>query len=360
MTDRVLSVIHVTLGLELGGQEKLLVEFARHADRRRVALHFVSLTGRGALAADLEACGWPVTALEAPPGLRPSLVLRLSRLFARLRADVVHTHDERPNIHAAPAAFLAGARCIHTRHSQARHLSRRQVFLVRAVSLLNDRFVCISRDSMRHAAGQGISRRRLLCRHNGIDTAAFGFTGPAPGGPAVIVARLSPEKDLGTLLRAAAVLCAQYPDFRLAVAGDGPCRAELEALAVSLGLGEAVRFLGAVRDVPALLARARLFVLSSLTEGISLTLLEAMARGLPVVATAVGGNGEVVAAGESGVLVPPADPASLAAAIAPLWTDPERCARMGVAGRRRAEALFDVRRMVAAYESLYHSVVFSV
>ena len=77
---RALRVVHVTLGLELGGQEKLLVEFARHADRRRVDLHFVSLTGRGVLADDLEACGWPVTALDTPPGLRPTLVARLFRL----------------------------------------------------------------------------------------------------------------------------------------------------------------------------------------------------------------------------------------------------------------------------------------
>src|SRR5215213_6385082 len=93
-----LRVVHVTGCLEMGGQEKLLVEFARHADRRRFALHFVSLAGRGALAADLEAAGWPVTALDAGDGLRPALVVRLARLFRRCGADVVHTHNERPLI----------------------------------------------------------------------------------------------------------------------------------------------------------------------------------------------------------------------------------------------------------------------
>jgi glycosyltransferase involved in cell wall biosynthesis len=116
-----------------------------------------------------------------------------------------------------------------------------------------------------------------------------------------------------------------------------------------------VRFLGVVSDVPTLLARARLFVLSSITEGISLTLLEAMARGLPVIATTVGGNPEVVEAGHTGLLVPARDPASLAGAVARLWTEPEMYARMGVAGRRRVERLFDVRRMVAEYEALYGS-----
>src|SRR5262249_51411029 len=120
-----------------------------------------------------------------------------------------------------------------------------------------------------------------------------------------------------------------------------------------LRLQEVVQFLGEVRDVATLLTQGRIFVLSSITEGVSLTLLEAMARGLPVVATAVGGNPEVVCANETGFLVPPRNPESLAEALSALWTRPDLCARMGAAGRRRVESLFDVRRMVAAYESTY-------
>jgi glycosyltransferase involved in cell wall biosynthesis len=127
----------------------------------------------------------------------------------------------------------------------------------------------------------------------------------------------------------------------------------LESLAAQLSLTNHVRFLGVVRDVPALLAGARLFVLSSITEGISLTLLEAMARGLPVVATAVGGNPEIVEQPHTGLLVPARDPAALAQAVAQLWTQAEMCARMGRAGRDRVERRFDVRRMVREYEALY-------
>ncbi|MBY0229453.1 MAG: glycosyltransferase [Gemmataceae bacterium] len=348
---RRVRVVHLTLGLDVGGQEKLLAEFARHADRARFSLRFVSLTTRGPVADEIEAAGWPVTALHAPEGFRPRLVLKLASLFRELRADVVHTHDERPNIHGAPAAWLAGARCVHTRHSQASKLSARQRLLVRASSLFNHAFVCISADSARLAASQGI--RRPLVLPNGIDLSRFAFTGPDPAGPAVLVARLAPEKDIPTLLDAAALLGKACPDFRLEVAGDGPLRTELEAKRDALGLRSCVSFLGNVRDVPALLKRARLFVLSSTTEGISLTLLEAMARGLPIVATRVGGNPEVVVHGETGLLVPPSDPAALADAVARLWTQPETCARMGEAGRARAEAKFDIRRMVAEYEKLY-------
>lgn len=351
MTRR-LRVVHVTLGLDVGGQEKLLAELARHADRDRFALHFVSLTTRGPIADEIEACGWPLTALRAAEGLRPGLVWTLSRLFRRLGADVVHTHDERPNIYGAPAAWLAGVpRCLHTRHSQGARLTLRQRLLVRASSELNDLFVCISEDSARLAIEQGVSRRRVAVLPNGIDLERFAYRGPSPDGPAVLVARLAAEKDVGTLLDAVALLVRDCPDFRLEIAGDGPCRDELERQAGSLG--HHVRFLGVVRDVAGLLARARLFVLSSVTEGISLTLLEAMARGLPVVATRVGGNPEVVADGETGLLVPARDPAALAEAVRRCWTRPEMCSTFGEAGRRRVEQRFDVRRMVAAYERLY-------
>jgi glycosyltransferase involved in cell wall biosynthesis len=344
----------VTLGLDVGGQEKLLVEFARHADRRRFDLHFISLSTRGVLAADLEACGWPVAALEAPAGLRPGIIYQLARLFRQLRIDIVHTHDDRPNIYGVPAVYLSGVRrVIHTRHSQGIGLSKRQAFLVRLAALGNDHFVCISHDSARLAIRQGISARRVRVLHNGIDLDRFACYGPDPAGPAVLVARLAPEKDVGTLLHAAALIVRERHDFRLHIAGDGVCRPELEALAAQLGLTGYVTFLGAVRDIPTLLARARLFVLSSLTEGISLTLLEAMARGLPVVATDVGGNPEVIAEGETGLLVSPRDPGALANAMLGLWTQVDTCARMGLAGRQRVEKQFDVRRMVADYETLY-------
>jgi glycosyltransferase involved in cell wall biosynthesis len=352
---RRLRVAHVTLGLDMGGQEKLLVEFARCADRRRFDLHFISLGGRGALADDLEAHGWPVTTLDEPTGFRPGLIVRLARLFRQQRIDIVHTHDERPHIYGAFAARLACVRrLIHTRHhGMGDRLTPRQVGLVRLAARLTDRFVCVSADSAHQAISQGVSPRIVRTLHNGIDLTRFDPPASRDGGPVVTVARLSPEKDIATLLRAAALAVAEDPSFRLEIAGDGPCGTELRRTAADLGLGGCVTFHGQVRDVPALLARAGLFVLSSLTEGVSLTLLEAMACGLAVVATRVGGNPEVVADGETGLLTPPADPAALARAMLQLGRDDGERRRMERAGRRRVESLFDVRRMTAAYESMY-------
>ena len=353
-----LKVLHVTGCLDVGGQEKLLVEFARHADRRRFALHFVSLEKRGTLACELEAEGWPVTALDITPGLRPSLIWRLARLFRHEKADAVHTHNERPLIYAAPAARLAHLRCVvHTRHGRGVRNTRRQNMLARLAARAVDRYVCVSEDSACLAVEQGLPQSRVEILHNGIDTRLFAYQKPCDGGPAVVVARLAPEKDVATLLRATSMVLKRQPTFRLLVAGDGPCMADLQGLAGELALGDRVQFLGMVHDVPALLAQASLFVLPSLSEGVSLTLLEAMARGLPVVATGVGGTPEVVADQESGLLVPAGNPVALAEAMMRLANDVKLARQMGEAGRRRVEQRFDIRRMVAAYERMYASKI---
>lgn len=352
-SERRVRVAHVSLGLDVGGQERLLVEFARHADRRRFAVTFVSLTGRGRLAETIEALGWPVVALEARSGVRPRLVWRLARLFRPY--DVVHTHDDKPLLYGSLAAKLARVRrFIHTQHhGYLPQMSRRQRTLVAWAGRLTDAFVCVSQDSARHMAETGLPERYLTTLWNGIDLDKYPYRGPCPDGPAVTVARLSPEKDIANLLRAVALVAVSVPTFRLEIAGDGPQRADLERLATELHLGEHVRFLGEVRDIPALLARARLFVLPSQTEGISLTILEAMADGLPVVATRVGGNPEVVVDGTTGLLVQTGNPAALAEGLRRVWHNEPEGQSMGLAGRHRAEAHFDIRAMVASYERLY-------
>jgi len=348
-----LRIAHLAPGLEVGGLERLLVELARHTDRQRFDLRFVLLGGQGTLAADIEACGWPVDALHQPGGFRPALCFRLARLLRRWGIDVVHTHDDRPHIYGAIAGWLAGvSRVIHTRHRGLDlAVTGRQALLLRLAASLTDRFVCVSFDSSRLAVREGI--RRVCVIWNGIDTSRFVTSQSLPLGPIVTVCRLSREKDVATLLRAVALIAPQAPALRLEVAGDGVCLDELRQLARELHLEERVHFLGQVREVPQLLARSGVFVLPSRTEGLSLTILEAMASGLPVLATRVGGNPEVVEDGVTGLLVPPGDPEALAAALLRLWNDPDLRQQMGQAGRQRVEQHFDVRRMTAEYECLY-------
>jgi sugar transferase (PEP-CTERM/EpsH1 system associated) len=345
------NVAHVTLGLDIGGQERLLVEMARHRDIAAFDWTVVVLGKRGILADPLEAAGVRVITLDEPTGFRVGLWRRLVRLFRAERFDVVHSHDDRPLIYAMPAAWWAGvARRIHTHHhGRLPGISWRQRLLIRRTARFAEHFVCVSDDSARFMIEQGIAKERVRTIRNGIDLTRFAFLGPSDDGPIVTVARLSPEKDVANLVRAVA----RVPQARFEIAGDGPCRAELRQLAQELKASERITFHGEVRDIPGLLARARLFVLPSQTEGISLTLLEAMARGLPVVATRVGGTPEVVESEVTGLLVPARDPEALADAINSVIADPQRGRQMGQAARSRVESHFDIGAMTKQYEALY-------
>lgn len=354
-------IVHLSLGTDVGGMERLLVQFARYADRQRFDLVFVSLRERGKLAAEIEQLQWPVYALGKRPGLRLGLIIQLARRLRQLRPDVVQTHNTAALMYGATAAFLARVpSLIHTRHGQRFGASRRETFAFRNLSRLACRVVSVSDDGRQLCIAEGVSAARACTIRNGVDTEQFSYSGPKPAGPAVVVARLSAEKDVATLIRAMEHLSrklepAQQP-LTLKIVGDGVMRPQLESLARSLELGGTVQFLGERDDVPSLLAEASMFVLPSLTEGISLTLLEAMARGLPVVATNVGGNPEVVVDGESGFLVPAQDADALARAMMRIHLDQDLAANMGLSGRRRIEAGFSVKRMVRDYERIYTEV----
>lgn len=355
---RPLRIMHVVLQLDTGGMEKLLVEFARHADSDKYDLRFLCISSRGRLADDIEAQGWPVTSMDEPAGLRLGMVRRMARIFRHWGVDVVHTHNTKPFLYAAPAARMARVPgLIQTRHGQAYQAPRRRIIAFKLASMAADRIVCVSDDARRLTARNGVSEGKLQTLWNGIHLDRFPYSGPQEGGPAVLVSRLSPEKDVANLVRAVAVVASKRPSFRLEIAGGGQCLYDLQRLTSELGVERNVHFLGEVRDVPSLLSRASLFVLPSLTEGLSLTLLEAMAVGLPVVATNVGGNAEVVAQDTTGLLVPKSDPAALGAAVLRVLEDPELGRRMGRAGRRRVERHFDVRNMVRRYEALYAEIL---
>jgi glycosyltransferase involved in cell wall biosynthesis len=352
---RPIRVAHVALSFEMGGAEKLLVEFARRMDRERFELHFVALTRDGVISQQLRDLGCPVTVLQGPDGLRVDLVLRLTQFFRRERFDIVHTHLDRPLIYGTVAARLARIRrVIHTRHGQSDDLSPRQRRLVRLVARWIDHFVCVSQDAaQRTAVDHGVPGHRIRTIWNGVDLAQFTPVPLDRAGPAVTVARLIPEKDIGTLLQATALAARQDDQFRVEIAGDGPCRDELTQLARQMGIDQRVTFLGAVHQVPELLSRASMFILPSRTEGIALAVLEAQARSLPVIATRVGGNAEIIADGENGLLVPAGDAHGLAQAILRLRGDEQLGRRLGQAGRSRMESQFDVQGMIGRYESLY-------
>ena len=294
----------------------------------------------------------------------PLGIVELTRLFRRLRPDVVHLNSSKAGVLGRVAAAAARVPVrIFTAHGWAFKAasgmdSRLYLLADRAVESLTSMVICVSENERRAGLAAGVcTEERSVVIRNAVEVGAAPSRarGDEPPVQIVSVGRLAAPKDFSTLVAAVARL----PEgrARLRVFGDGPFRSELEAQKRALGLDGAVEFAGEVPDVRPHLEEADVFVLSSLSEGMPVSILEAMAAGLPVVASAVPGLEEVVLDGETGFLVPPADPAALAEKLAELVDDPARRASFGAAGRARAEEHFSLPAWRDAHFSLYRSLL---
>lgn len=353
---RPLRVVHVSLTLKTGGLERLLIDFARLHERQRVELEFVAISEVGWIADEIRRRGCPVHQLK--PGGRWSRMHQLQRLFAERQIDVVHTHNTYPHLYATPAARWAGVPVVvQTRHGQRMGHGWKSSLQYRLATAFADRVIAVSDDAARLSVTADKLKQSKVARiWNGIDLNDYPYRGPVDKPIAIAVGRLAPEKDLRTLISAMALAAPRVPDLELWIVGGGTEGEALAQQVAHLGLGDRVRLLGERQDVAALLGQAAMYVSSSLSEGLSLTLLEAMAAGLPVVATRVGGTPEVVVEGTTGLLVEPARPDQLAAALVELCRRRHDWRAMGRSGRDRVEAHFNATRMVDDYTQLYEQL----
>ena len=350
--------------LDPGGAERVVLEHAARLDRGRFEMEVACVVRRGPLADAIEALGVPVHDLARKRRLDPRCVLSLALLVSRGGFDVVHNHNFTALSVGVPAAVLGRARAlVRTEHNVLPPGDANRRFLSRAATLRENAQIAVA-DAVRasHAAARRIPPRRFVTVRNGIDSARFGGAaaradvrrGLGVSGDRFVclcVASLTRQKNHANLLRAAALLPADLPVTFLAV-GDGPLAPEIEAAAAQ-GLSGRVRLLGGRLDVPDLLAAADAFVLPSDWEGLPITLLEAMAAGVPAVVTDVGGNREVVRDGVDGFLVPPGDPAALARAVERLARDRSLRERVAAAARATFEARFTGEKMARQTEALY-------
>lgn len=364
-----LDIVHVVENLERGGLERMVIDLASAQQAAGHRCRVVCLFEPGALAGELDAQGIAVHACRKRGGLDLAAIRSLRAQLRAVPSAVIHTHNANAHYHAVAATLgRRPARLINTRHGMgaARPRSRGE-WLYRRSMGRTDAVAAVCEAARAKFAAQGVRPRHgLLSVPNGIRVDAFSAAGEdrrvslrrvldLPPGTRIVgsVGRLNPVKDQATLLRAFATLHAELPDTALVLVGDGALRAALEASAASLGIDDAVRFLGDRGDVRQLLQGFDVFALSSLSEGYSMALLEACASGLPIVATDVGGNREIVVDGRNGLLVPPSRADAIADAFAALLRDPARAAALGATGRDWALREASIATMAARYESLY-------
>ncbi len=363
-----LEVCHIVNSLEVGGLETLVVQMAQKAP---AATHIVSLSPENPLATRLDSGDLETTALEASAsrGVVGS-VMALARRLRHVAPDVAHLHNFVPQFYGAPAARLAGVPIVvSTKHGPACPRVKGSFALAGFLYRLSDTIVAVGGDVRQTLLETyGLRPNEVEVITNGVDAGKFRPADSAAevqkdkrlgidGRPVIgTVCRLSAEKGISTLLDAFCSVNDHLPSPRLVVVGDGPQREVCENKAENLEIEESVRFLGGRDDVEEIYPLMDIYVQPSYTEGISLTLLEASASALPVVACNVGGNPEIVVDGETGLLVPPRDSDAIAQAVLNLWEDPDASREMGRKARERVKANFSLKRMAERYADLYRGL----
>jgi glycosyltransferase involved in cell wall biosynthesis len=348
----------VITSFDRGGTERQAAELVCRLDPTRFRVHVVCLRREGAWLPRVEERAASVAEFRVRSFTSWSTLRTIRSLSAWLRANeigVLHTWDLYANIVGLPAALMARVPVrLGSRRGITSPVTRRGLLaLQRAAFTAAHRVVANSEAAAARLRREGIPARRIDIIPNGIDVSDF----PAARRPArkvvTTVANIRIDKGHDVLLEAVRGVLERHPDARFRIVGDGPLRATIEARAHTLGVAGYVDFLGARDDVPEQLATSDVFAFPSLMEAFPNGVMEAMATGLPVVATDVGGIPELVHHERNGLLVPPGDPGALAAGIVRLLDDPAFADACGRAARETIAARYSFDRMVATFESLY-------
>jgi glycosyltransferase involved in cell wall biosynthesis len=341
-----------------GGTQRQVIELLRRIDRRRFRVHPVCFHDDGPWTSRVADLGDPITRFPIHGfGRRDTArqLLRFARWCRDNRIAVLHTWDIYSNVFGLPGAALAR---VPLRIGSRRGLGgppkvrRLQTMACHCAH----RMVANSRAAANQLISQGVAPDRINIIPNGIDLSMFPVRQrSAPPRTITMVACLREEKRIDVLIASVPRILTRYPDVEFQIVGDGRCREQLMEVATALGVLPKVRFMGHRDDVPAILSESDLFVLPSESEASPNVILEAMAAGLPVVASNVGGIPELVTDGVTGSLVAPADSDALAAALLDLLDHPGRATAFGQAGRARIEQEYSFGRMVMQLETMYLS-----
>lgn len=370
MPDEPVPIAFCITELDRGGAERALTQLVLGLDRRAWTPRVYCLGPRGHFADALESGGIVVECFNAC-GLwsLPRVLWQLTRSLRRDRPSLLQTFLFHGNLVGRLAARLAGVGVVISGIRVAERRSRWYGRLDRWTNGLVRHNVCVSQGVADFAVNEvGLDASKVSVIPNGVDFETFAQAtaadlttlGLRPSGPIVItVGRLEEQKGIRFLLDAAVHVLNEHANCQFLIVGEGRDRASLEQQASTLGIARSIHFVGPQSNVASLLRSSTLFVLPSLWEGMPNALLEAMAAGLPVVATAVEGSSEVIRSGQNGMLVPSARPVDLARAILTILKDPALAGRLAKSAQQTAQNDFAIRQIVAAYNRLYGQMLSS-
>jgi glycosyltransferase involved in cell wall biosynthesis len=369
VSEKARKLMLLAVGLGVGGTESHVLELASRLDRARFAVTVCALKGDDVIARELRNRGVRVVTLGGRGKLDARVVWKLWRLICRERPDIIHAFLFWANVAGRIAGrFLQSPVRLSSYHDVEVRRIRYRLIADRFTLKWTHGIVCCS-DAVRRSVHSQIGGDEAkytiipfgvdLPRYEGGSTLRKAELGLQEGLPIIgTVCRLvEPKKGIGILLQAVSCLRARtpLPAFQFLIVGDGPAFETLREQSERMGIAPWVAFAGMRRDIPEILPLLDVFVLPSLYEGFGIAILEAMAAGRPVVATAVGGIPEVVVHEQTGLLVPPGDPLALAAAIEYLLSHPEQARLMGARGRERARESFRIEAVVRQHEEWYEA-----
>lgn len=338
--------------------EQVVSDLVSNIDRERFNPLVVCINSIGQIGEELQKKDIAVIKLPRMLPLVSYLFpYQLVKIIRQFKADVIHVHSGCWHKVAIAGRWCGVRKIIYTDHGRFFPDLKKVIFLDRVASVVTERIVAVSQNLGEYMTNVvGIPKPQMSVIINGIDVERFRSSRISPRGGRCslgIIARLEPVKDIPTLLQSMKLVLQRYPDVSLIVVGEGGEKEYLLEVANRLGISESVDFLGCRRDIPLVLKDIDIFVLSSLSEGTSITLLEAMAAGKPVVVTNVGGNPAIVADGINGFLVPPREPETMANALVRLIEDSSLRTKMGEANTKKVSDSYSVLAMTEQYQRLY-------
>lgn len=360
-----INLIHIIYTLDTGGLEKLVLELCRRIDNSRVKQFVCCLTNEGELTSSFTCAGIKVFCLGKKEGLCYLLPLRIAKLCRSKKTDIVHTHDGTANLYGAFGAKFAGVKKIYnTEHGRICYDTWRKKSFNKILARFNTKMVCVSQKIKSDLIVMGVPEQKLLVIPNGIDLELYKATfdsnikrtslGLKPGNFVICsVGRLSIEKNHLLLIEAAKNIILRIPETKILIVGDGPLRIILEAKIKELNLHDYVFLLGTRNDIPEILAASDCFVSTSNFESFGLAILEAMAAGVPVVATAVGGVPELVKPEITGTLVQPVNPVSISEAVCGIRNNPAFAKTTSLNAKKMVDEKYSIETMIRSYENLY-------